>query len=87
MTPVSTTKLSSRGQVVIPEEVRERLGLETGAEFVVVGDNDTVILKRIQPPSRTEFNALLTRARKAAKKAGLRREDITSAVRRVRGRR
>jgi len=87
MTNVSTTKLSSRGQVVIPEEVRERLGLEEGAEFVVVGDSDTVILKRIQPPSLSEFSALLGRARKAAKKAGLRRRDLAAAVRRARARR
>ena len=87
MANVSTTKLSSRGQVVIPEEVRERLGLEEGAEFVVVGDNDTVVLKRIQPPNLSEFKALVGRARKAAKKAGLRRQDITSALRRARARR
>lgn len=87
MTSVSTTKLSSRGQVVIPEEVRKRLGLETGAEFVVVGDNDTVILKRIQPPNGGELTELLRRARKAAKKAGLRPADVTSALRRVRTRR
>lgn len=87
MANVSTTKLSSRGQVVIPEEVRERLGLKEGAEFVVVGDNDTVVLKRIQAPNLSEFNTLLSRARKAAKKAGLRRQDITSAARRARARR
>jgi AbrB family looped-hinge helix DNA binding protein len=85
MSDVSTTKLSSRGQVVIPEEIRQRLGLETGAQFVVLGDADTVVLKRIQPPSLKEFDALLLRARKAAKKAGLQEKDIAAAIRRVRG--
>ena len=85
MSDVSTTKLSSRGQVVIPEEIRRRLGLEEGAQFVVLGDADTVVLKRIQPPSLKEFDALLARARKAAKKAGLQEKDIAAAIRRVRG--
>ncbi|WP_371440183.1 AbrB/MazE/SpoVT family DNA-binding domain-containing protein, partial [Piscirickettsia salmonis] len=35
--------MSSKGQVVIPEEIRERLGLAAGVKFVVVGDKDTVI--------------------------------------------
>jgi AbrB family looped-hinge helix DNA binding protein len=85
MSDISTTKLSSRGQVVIPEEIRQRLGLEPGAQFVVLGDADTVVLKRIQPPSLKEFDALLVRARKAAKKAGLQEKDIAAAIRRVRG--
>ena len=85
MSDVSTTKLSSRGQVVIPEEIRQRLGLEEGDQFVVLGDADSVVLKRIQPPSLKEFDALLIRARKAAKKAGLQEKDIAAAIRRVRG--
>lgn len=43
MTEVSTTKLSSRGQVVIPEEIRKRLGLEPGTQFIVLAEDDTVI--------------------------------------------
>ena len=51
MARVATTKLSSKGQVVIPEEIRRRLGLKTGSQFVVVGNKDTVVLKAIAPPS------------------------------------
>ena len=45
MGQIPTTRLSSRGQVVIPEEIRKRLGLEPGVQFVVVGDGDVVILR------------------------------------------
>jgi len=34
-----------RGQVVIPEEIRARLGLKAGAQCLVLGDRDVVILK------------------------------------------
>ena len=45
MKTLATTKMTSKGQVVIPEAVRNRLKLHTGDQFVVVGDNDVVILK------------------------------------------
>lgn len=37
---------------MIPEEIREQLGLETGTKFVVIAENDTVVLKTITPPSK-----------------------------------
>jgi AbrB family looped-hinge helix DNA binding protein len=37
MADAGTQKMSSKGQVVIPEEIRDRLGLKAGAQFVVVG--------------------------------------------------
>ena len=82
----ATTKLSSKGQVVIPEEIRDRLGLKPGAQFVVLGDRDVVILKVIQRPDMAEFEEIVVRARKAAKRVGLRKKDVTQAVSRVRAR-
>ena len=41
MKAVTTTRLSSKGQVVIPEAIRRRLRLDPGAEFVVLGDDNT----------------------------------------------
>jgi AbrB family looped-hinge helix DNA binding protein len=84
MKNLATTKMSSKGQVVIPEDIRNRLKLTTGSRFVVVGNNDVIILKAIQPPSMDEFNDLLKEARKKAKKARLKRSDISDAVGQVR---
>jgi len=86
MEALATTRMSSKGQVVIPEEVRTRLGLETGAQFVVVGENDVVILKAIAPPSLRDFDAIIGRARRQARSAGMKPSDIAKAVARVRGR-
>ena len=84
MADAATTTLSSKGQVVIPEEIRARLGLKTGAQFVVVGDRDVVILKVLKPPALAEFAALTATARRAARTAGLKRRDVTTAVSKVR---
>jgi AbrB family looped-hinge helix DNA binding protein len=84
MSALATTKMSSRGQVVIPEEVREDLGLNTGTQFIVMGEGDVVILKRISAPGVKEFDRLIRRARQRAKEAGLRRSDISKAITKVR---
>src|SRR4030043_1240749 len=56
MPTLTTTRMSSKGQVVIPKEIRDRLGLRSGTQFVVVGDRDVVILKAISAPSMKEFD-------------------------------
>jgi AbrB family looped-hinge helix DNA binding protein len=84
MSDAATTTLSSKGQVVIPEEIRTRLGLKTGAQFVVIGDRDVVILRVLEPPVMKEFNALVVRARRAAKQTGLKPSDVERAVAKVR---
>ena len=84
MSTAATTTLSSKGQVVIPEEIRVRLGLEPGAQFVVIADRDVVIFKLLEPPSLKDFTALVGRARQVAKQTGLTRADIASAIRKVR---
>ena len=43
---VETTKLSQRGQVVIPMEIREKLNLETGNKFFVIASDDSLILQK-----------------------------------------
>lgn len=86
MSTLATTKMSSKGQVVIPEDVRLRLGLEAGEQFVVVGDKDVVILKRIAPPSMRDFDELVSQARRQARDARMKRSDVQAAVQKVRKR-
>ena len=84
MVKPSTTKLSSRGQVVIPEEIRNRLGLEPGDQFVVVGEGNVVILKTVEPPDPRELKALMDRVQEAAAAAGVTPEEVERAIREVR---
>ena len=85
MANISTTKMSSKGQVVIPENIRKQLKLKAGAQFVVVGEKDVVILKNISPPSLDEFDDLIAEARKKGKQAGIKKSDINNAILKVRG--
>lgn len=86
MAQPATTRMSSKGQVVIPEQIRKRLKLKAGSRFVVVGENDVVILKAISPPSMEDFDALIAEARRQGKAAGLKKSDIADVVAKARGR-
>jgi AbrB family looped-hinge helix DNA binding protein len=81
---LATTRLSSKGQVVIPEEVRKSLGLKEGVQFVVIGRGDAVILKTISEPSVEQFEELLNEAQKQAKKAGMKKSDVQKAIAKAR---
>lgn len=84
LSAISTTKMSSKGQVVIPEQIRAQLDLEAGSRFVVVEDEDVVILKRITAPTPGEFDGLIKQARAQARAAGLKKSDIDNAVKEAR---
>ncbi|MGB6066658.1 MAG: AbrB/MazE/SpoVT family DNA-binding domain-containing protein [Desulfomonilaceae bacterium] len=86
MADLATTKMSSKGQVVIPEDIRKRLNLKAGSQFVVMGEDDVVILKLVAPPSMEEFDALISEARRQAGRVRLKKSDISAAVAKVRGR-
>jgi bifunctional DNA-binding transcriptional regulator/antitoxin component of YhaV-PrlF toxin-antitoxin module len=78
------TRLSSKGQVVIPRKIPDVLGLFAGETFLVMGEDDRFIFKRMAIPRPKVFRALAARSRKAALRTGLRKEDIGEAIRRVR---
>ncbi len=84
MRSMATTKMSSKGQVVIPEDIRRRLELDAGTQFIVLGEDDVVILKMVRPPSMADFDRLVTKAKKQARAAGLTRSDVSAVVSRVR---
>lgn len=86
MADPATTRLSSKGQVVIPENLRRELGLEPGAEFVVLGKGDAIVLQLVRPPKMSEVQGLLAKARRQAKVAGMKRRDVGKAIREVRKR-
>ena len=44
------TTISEKGQVVIPQSIRKRLGIKPRTKFLVFGRGDTVIMKRLKLP-------------------------------------
>ena len=56
------TKMSSRGQVVIPETLRKTLGFEEGTPFLVIGRGDTIVLQRLKEPPWKFFDDITKEA-------------------------
>ncbi len=49
---MSIVRISSKGQVVIPKELRTKLGLEAGDYILMELEGDKVKLSKIQPIER-----------------------------------
>jgi len=84
---LATTRLSSKGQVVIPEAARREMGLSPGSRFVVLWHDDMVVLKVISPPSKQEISALLRSLERKARNAGRSRRDIPKVIAKARRKR
>jgi antitoxin PrlF len=84
MTNIDITSMSSRGQVVIPLNLRELMGLKDGERFAITGKEDTIVLKKIQMPSFSNFDKLMQQTQEFSKKKGLKQKDIDEAVQRAR---
>ena len=65
---------------MIPEEIRDRLGLTPGTRFVVVAEHDVVVFKVLQAPEADEFAGLVAQARTVAREEGLQVADVRRAV-------
>ena len=86
MEQLDVTRMSAKGQVVIPGDIRQALALEPGTKFVIVAEGDTVILKRIGRPMLAEVAQLFAESRRFAKRVGLKRSGVRKAVQKARGR-
>ena len=78
--------MSSKGQIVIPKDLREQLGLGIGTNFVVFGEEDTVVLKKVNLPSAKEaFEKIHTWGLKLAKEKRWKEEQVTKIIHKGRG--
>lgn len=84
MNTLDVTTMSSKGQVVIPTDIRKELGLLAGAKLMVLTDGSNLLLKPVQTPKLQAFQTLIQRSRHYAKQAGLRKSALAKALRVVR---
>ena len=80
MENIEITSVSSRGQVVIPQSLRDRLKIREGEKFVIIGEGNTIILKKLEMPSFSGIDKLLKKTREFAKKKGLKETDVEEAI-------
>ena len=44
---IEITRASSKGQVVIPEDIRKRLKIQKGSIFAVTSKNEMIVMKKL----------------------------------------
>lgn len=80
MNDVVLTRMSSKGQIVIPKALRELLDIKEGEVFAMFGEDDTIVLKRVSLPSGEDLEALLKWGTEHARKRGLRKGDVSRMI-------
>jgi AbrB family looped-hinge helix DNA binding protein len=51
---IELTRLSSKGQIVLPNEIREKLNLEKGTIFAITTSNGMIILRKMETGMKPE---------------------------------
>ena len=71
---IDMTKVSEKGQIVIPKEVRDKLGLKTGSKLIIIATSDLMIMQKAElVGERMRAWEIVNRARSLAEKLGLRK--------------
>ena len=73
---VQITTTSPKGQVVIPQEIREQMSIESGTKFAVYGRGDTIIFKRVELPTVKDFERLAKFGRAFATRKRIKEKDV-----------
>ena len=84
MENIEITSVSSRGQIVIPQSLREKLKIREGEKFVVIGENNTLVLRKLEMPLFKGFDKLIAKTREFARKNKLQEKDVEQAVKKTR---
>ncbi|MDP2909445.1 MAG: AbrB/MazE/SpoVT family DNA-binding domain-containing protein [Nanoarchaeota archaeon] len=75
---VKTVKVSDKGQIAIPQEIRKEAGIKKGEELIIVQDNGTILLEKAQKVAtkmKDDFKDLLKFSEQSLKKVWDNKED------------
>ncbi|MEK6887479.1 MAG: AbrB/MazE/SpoVT family DNA-binding domain-containing protein [Candidatus Aenigmatarchaeota archaeon] len=82
---VEMTRISEKGQVVIPSALRTQMKIKKSDQFLVFGEGNTIILKKIDRPAvKKTFDEVAKPVREAAKKEGFSRNDLDKLIKEAR---
>ena len=87
---VEMVKMSSKGQIVIPQDIRTEISASEGTMFAVISGRDSIVLKKVATPSKEELINELKEIAKEGKKRleakGIKEADILDIAEKARKR-
>lgn len=86
MSETDLVKVSPRGQVVIPKDLRDLLGLKGGDRLLARADGDVIMLKKVEIPELQEgWERIFRQSEKLAKEKGIGEVDVERIIHSRRG--
>ena len=67
---IDVLTVSSKGQVVLPAEIRKRLSIGNGSKLAAYASGDVIMLKPIAVPTEQDFTERLNEAREWSEAVG-----------------
>ncbi|MCX6750344.1 MAG: AbrB/MazE/SpoVT family DNA-binding domain-containing protein [Candidatus Pacearchaeota archaeon] len=77
---VNIAKISSKGQIVIPLEIREKMRLEEGNLLIISDSDDSICMKKIELPKIKSWGETTKPFRDAARKSNFSNEDLNKLI-------
>ena len=81
---VDVIRVSSSGQIFLPNEIREKLSIANGDSLAVYATDKVVVLKPVKLPTAKQFSKWLDEAQTWAREVGLEEEDVPRVTKSVR---
>ena len=78
--PIKVLTLSTKGQLVLPNDLRKNLSLEPGDKIIAYWSNDSIVLKKLELPSDNDFEKEIDETVKYAKENGIKEQDISNII-------
>ncbi len=85
MSTIDVVVSSEDGTIIIPQAIREKLGVTSGTRFSVLAEKDMLIFKRIEDLSKKEFERLVEKGTKIAERNKIKEGDVEEITHRYRG--
>ena len=77
------TRISSRGQLVIPGPIRKALRIEAGTPFLVLARNDTIVLHRLKEPPWQFFDRMVKQAAEQGRQHDAAMQGLTKFLKKL----
>ena len=76
--------MSSKGQVVIPQQIRKHMGVGEGSLFAVIEADKSIMLRMLEKPSKeeliAEWQAMAHKNQKKAARLGIKESDVQKII-------
>ena len=81
---IEIINVSSKGQVVLPLKMRNKLKINSGDKLFIYCNKDSILIKKIKLPSKQEFESGIKENMEIAKESNLTEQDIFDAIKEIR---